>query len=70
MAMVNEELLTVREVAARLKIHPETVRIWLRSRRVHGTAIGGKRLGWRVPESEVRRLIAEGFPSGTDGEGA
>jgi excisionase family DNA binding protein len=59
--MTNEELLTVREVADRLKIHPETVRTWLRAGRIHGTSIGGRRLGWRIPASEVQKLIAGGF---------
>jgi excisionase family DNA binding protein len=59
--MTNDELLTVREVATRLKIHPETVRIWLRNGRIKGTQIGGTRLGWRVPAREVDRIVTEGF---------
>jgi len=68
MVMVDEELLTVKEVATRLKMHPETVRIWLRSGRIRGTQLGGTRLGWRIPESEVRRIVTEGM-STLDGEG-
>ena len=52
-----EALLTVAEVAARLKIHPNTVRRWLKEGRLHGIMLGGTKTGWRVPESEVQRLI-------------
>jgi excisionase family DNA binding protein len=55
-----DPLLTVDEVAARLKVNPETVRRWLRAKRIRGVMMGGKRGGYRVPTSEVERVAAEG----------
>lgn len=58
-AMMAEELLTVDEVAARLKLTPYTIREWLRAGRIRGIRIGSRRAGWRVAESEVERFIRE-----------
>jgi excisionase family DNA binding protein len=57
---VTEELLTVEEVAERLKLSQETIRIWLRTGRLRGIRLGTRRSGWRVPTSEMERLLAEG----------
>jgi excisionase family DNA binding protein len=46
-----DELLTVKEVAARLKLNPQTVRRWIRSGRLRGVRVGAR--GWRVREMEV-----------------
>lgn len=46
----------VEEVAERLRVNPETVRNWLRTGRIKGTRIGGKRAGWRIPVEEVERV--------------
>jgi excisionase family DNA binding protein len=51
-----DELLTVREVAARLKVHPETVKRWLRTGELHGYLLGD-RSGWRVRASEVDAFL-------------
>lgn len=51
-----ERLLTVTEVAEHLRVHPETVRIWLRGGRLKGFRPGGKKTGWRVRESELERF--------------
>ena len=55
----GEQLLTVQEVAAKLKLNPETVRRWLREGRLRGVKFG-RRGGYRVSEAEVQRLLAEG----------
>jgi len=55
--MEEDQLITVAEVAERLRIDPETVRVWLRNGKINGSRIGGKRAGWRIPESEVRRVM-------------
>lgn len=60
-----DELLTVKEVAERLKVKPVTVQRWLRAGRMRGTVLSD-RMGWRVHASEVDRLLAEG----TRGDGA
>jgi len=56
----DDRLLTVPEVAERLRVTAETVRRWLRSGRLQGVALGSDRAGWRVPESEVARIIEAG----------
>jgi excisionase family DNA binding protein len=58
--MTDEPLLTVHEVAQRLRLNPETVRRWLKSGRMRGMSLGSDRAGWRIPESEIRRVLSEG----------
>ena len=55
--MSAERFLTVREAALRLRVHPETVREWLRRGKLRGRLIGGTKSGYRIPESEVERLL-------------
>ena len=55
--MHGERLYTVKEVAERLRLNPETVRVWLRSGKLKGILIGGRKSGYRIPDSEVRRLL-------------
>ena len=43
--MVDEELLTVDEVARRLKLHPETVRRWIRPGKLRAISLGRDRAG-------------------------
>lgn len=61
--MPDEPLLTVRQVAERLQISPVTVQRWLRSGRLKGLILSD-RMGWRVPESEVQRIIDAGMTAG------
>lgn len=49
-------LLLPHEAAARLRIHVETVRRWLRQGKVTRLKIGR---GWRIPASELERLERE-----------
>lgn len=56
---VDDQLLTVSEVAARMRANKETVRRWLRTGRLRGLRPGGDRLGYRIAESELARFIAE-----------
>jgi excisionase family DNA binding protein len=53
-----EQLLTVEEVAEQLRIHPETVRRWLREGRLKGFRIS-RRGGWRVQAESVSELVRE-----------
>jgi len=48
---------TTEEFAARLRLHPETVRRWIRSRRLHGVRVGRH---WRISSKEIERIEAEG----------
>ena len=57
-AMERDELLTVKEVADRLKVHANTVRRWLDGQELHGIRLSGK-AGWRVRESELERFLKE-----------
>jgi excisionase family DNA binding protein len=56
MAERGDELLTVEEIAARVKVTPETVRRWLRTRRLRGMRLSDK-AGWRVRASELERFL-------------
>jgi excisionase family DNA binding protein len=49
--------LTPEEAARRLRLHPETVRRWLRAGRMfpHAYRIS-RRAGWRIPASDVARI--------------
>lgn len=58
--MADERLLTVQEVADRLRANPQTIRKWLREGKLNGSMPGGEKLGWRIPESEIARLIEQG----------
>ena len=57
--MSEQRLLTVREVAERIRSSPETVRRWLRAGKLRGFRLGGTKLGYRVPEGELERFLAE-----------
>ena len=58
--MTDEELLTVDEVARRLKLHPETVRRWIRAGKLRAIRLGSDRAGLRIRASEVQRLLGAG----------
>ncbi len=55
--MERETYLTVAEAAAELRVHPETVRVWLREGKLQGALVGGKRAGYRIPRSEIERVL-------------
>lgn len=61
--MSNEErlpeLMSPDEVAAVLKVHPESVRRWCRLRMLVCVQVGRS---WRVPRDEVRRALRDGLP--------
>ena len=58
--METERLLTVPEVAGRLRVHPDTLRRWLRGGRIKGVLMGGRSGGYRIKESEVARVETQG----------
>ena len=53
----SERLLTVQEVAARLRVDPETVRRWLRANWLAGFRPGGDKAGWRVTDRALREFV-------------
>ncbi len=52
-------MLTVREFAEKLRVKEETVRRWLRAGKIRGVHLGD-RAGWRIPASEVDRILRAG----------
>lgn len=65
-----ERLLTVEEIAERVRVTTETVRRWLRDWRRTGGREGlrglqlAPRKGWRVREADLSRFLEQHFPSG------
>lgn len=51
-----EQFFTVDEVAEQLRVHPETVRRWLREGRLKGLRIS-RRGGWRVRPESVSEML-------------
>jgi len=50
---------TVRQAAAVLKLHPESVRGFLRQERIHGFRVGKR---WRISGSVLASLFKNGVP--------
>jgi excisionase family DNA binding protein len=50
---------TVDEVAAHLKVHPETVRVWLRSNMFPNAYRLPGKAGWRIPQEDIAALKKE-----------
>jgi excisionase family DNA binding protein len=57
--MSEERLLTVREVAERIRSSPQTVRRWLQQGRLRGFRPGGTKLGYRVREADLQRFLTQ-----------
>ena len=62
--MPDERLLTVKEVAERLRANPQTIRKWLREGKLSGSMPGERSSAIRIPESEVTRLLSGAAPEG------
>ncbi len=58
--MDDERLLTVKQVADLLQVHPVTVQRWLRAGQLSGIRLPADKLGWRVRRSELERFLAAG----------
>ncbi len=56
------EYLTVADVANRLKVHPATVKRWLRDGKMGGVLLGD-RAGWRVSEDDLARFLESQRPT-------
>lgn len=59
---MSEELLTAEEVAARLRVHVETVRKWLRTGQLRAIRLGG-RSGYRVTPAELHEFLERRKPA-------
>jgi excisionase family DNA binding protein len=56
--MSDGVFLNVKEVAERLRVHPETVREWIRTGALRGLRLG-KRSGFRIAESDLAEFIEQ-----------
>ena len=61
-AMAEDRLLTVPEVAERLRVSKWSVLNWLRDGKLEGYRPGGTKAGWRVKSSDVDRFLAQSKP--------
>jgi len=52
-----EKLYTTHEVAAYLDMNIETLRRWLREGTIKGYKLPSRAGGWRIPESELKRIL-------------
>ena len=57
--MGDEDLMTVPEVAAMLRLNEQTVRKWLREGKLPGIHLGSRTAGWRVRRGDVSAFLAE-----------
>ena len=53
----SDRLLTVEEVAQRLRLSEEVVRRKLRSGELRGVRLGERRAGWRITEGDLRCFL-------------
>ena len=56
----EDRSLTVPEVTDRLRVTPETIRRWLRAGKLQRILMGSDRSGYRIRESEIRRVASAG----------
>jgi excisionase family DNA binding protein len=54
---LDDPLLTVREVAQRLRVSDKTIRRWIRIGRIRPVKKFSNRAGYRIPQSELARLM-------------
>jgi excisionase family DNA binding protein len=54
---MRKEVYTIQEVAQLLQFSEQTIRDWVRSGRISAGRIGLR--AWRIPRSEVERLLAQ-----------
>jgi excisionase family DNA binding protein len=58
-----DEFYTAEELANYLKVSSQTVRAWIRERKVKAVKFGR---AWRITKDEVQRLVREGVPDDGD----
>ena len=56
--MQDDPFLAVAAAAQRLAISQESVRIWLCTGKLRDHRPGGDKIGWRIPASEVERILS------------
>jgi excisionase family DNA binding protein len=56
---LDEQWLTVSEVAQVMRVKPKTVRRWINLGTIKRATMVNRRAGWLIPRSEVDRLLLE-----------
>ncbi len=51
--------LTVAQIAERLHVTPQSVRLWIKHGQLRAWRPGGPKMGWRIRRSELERFRAE-----------
>ena len=59
----EEKYWSPHELAATLRVSPETIRRALRNKLISGIQFGRQ---WRIPDSEYKRVLKHGLVSGSD----
>jgi excisionase family DNA binding protein len=62
--MVVSTVYSLREVERLLGVSDDTLKRWLRSGRIRGFRLPGQNGPWRIEDSEVARIKAEGRMEG------
>jgi excisionase family DNA binding protein len=57
--MQEQRLWTVAEVSEYMRVSPATIQRMLASRRLKGFKLSQGRVGWRIPDDEVRRIAGQ-----------
>jgi excisionase family DNA binding protein len=60
MLMADIELLTVGEAAKAVKMHPDTIRRFIREGKLEASRVGGR---WRVHMDTLRRFVGSSEPT-------
>ena len=61
MDLLNEDWLTVEEIAAKMKVSEETVRRWIRAKKLPVLDLGGPRAGYRIRPSDLQTFLANRY---------
>ncbi len=61
MGLLEDEWLSVEEVAENLKVTEETVRRWIRARKLPVLDLGGPRAGYRIRRIDLERFLSQRF---------
>jgi excisionase family DNA binding protein len=61
---LNDELLTVEQVAAELQLHPDTVRRYIREKKLRAVRLSSTNM--RIRRSELDRFLKERETNGED----
>jgi excisionase family DNA binding protein len=55
--MTEDRLLTLEQVAEYLQVHRDTVYTLLRSGRLKGFQLGGRKASWRIGQDDLREFL-------------